>query len=200
MLAAAAVLVSPPPSSQTQPTKGSTLPHSSFLYPAATAAPRCRTKAKVNGVLARIKNSMRAPDPSTRPSDPFSPFSPRESTPDPRNEKTTSTPDPRSSGREVKRARAEVDLNKHSYFQKKKFADFHGAAQKRRRAGWWFVSLLLGASTMLHNHVSERCDLIACGVHRRLLYFCRACLLGWHPPSHPLARNGTKMHECSVGS
>jgi len=56
------------------------LPHSSFLYPAATAAPRCRTKAKANGVLARIKNSMRAPDPSTRPSDPFSPFSPREST------------------------------------------------------------------------------------------------------------------------
>ena len=34
-----------------------------------------------------------------------------------------------------------------------------GAAPKRRRAGWWLVSLLLGASTMLHNHVSERCDL-----------------------------------------
>ena len=41
------------------------------------------------------------------------------------------------------------------------------AARKRRRAGWWFVSLLLGASTMLHNHVSERCDLVACGLHRR---------------------------------
>ena len=86
------------------PTKCSTLPHSSFLYPAATAAPRCRTKAKANGVLARIKNSMRAPDPSTRPSDPFSPFSPRESTPDPRNRNTASGPDPRASGREVKRA------------------------------------------------------------------------------------------------
>jgi len=35
---------------------------------------------------------------------PFSPFSPRESTPDPRNRNTASGPDPRASGREVKRA------------------------------------------------------------------------------------------------
>jgi len=61
-----------------------------------------------------------------------------------------------------------------------------GAAPKRRRAGWWLVTLLLGASTMLHNHVSERCDLVASSVHRRILYLCRACLLGWHSPSRPV--------------
>jgi len=53
--------------------------------------------------------------------------------------------------------------NTHVYTQLRKHLSL-SAARKRRRAGWWFVSLLLGASTMLHNHVSERCDLVACGV------------------------------------
>ena len=97
---------------------------------------------------------------------------------------------------------AEVDLNTHSYFKKKTVRGLSwslGAARKQRRAGWWFVSLLLGASTMLHNHVLKRCDLVACGVHRRLLYFCRACLLGWHPPSRPVvgAFAGPPLRGCA---
>ena len=40
----------------------------------------------------------------TRALRPFSPFSPRESTPDPRNRNTASGPDPLASGREVRRA------------------------------------------------------------------------------------------------
>jgi len=95
---------------------------------------------------------------------------------------------------------AEVDLNKHSYVKKKVrgLSWSLGAARKRRRAGWWFVSLL-GASTMLHNHVSERRDLVACGVRRRLLYFCRACLLGWHPPSRPVVVSftGPPLRGCA---
>ena len=57
----------------------------------------------------------------------------------------------------------------------------------------------LGASTMLHNHVSGRCDLVACGMHRRLLYFCRACLFGWHPPSRPVvsAFAGPPLRGCA---
>jgi len=50
--------------------------------------------------------SMRAPDPTSRPSDHFLPFLPRKSTPDSRNRKIASTPDPEASGRGVKRAGA----------------------------------------------------------------------------------------------
>jgi len=52
---------------------------------------------------------------------------------------------------------------------------------------------------MLHNHFSERCDLVACGVHRRLLYFYRACLLGWHSPSRPVvgAFAGPLLRGCA---
>jgi len=67
-------------------------------------APQLHLRPAAEQMAFWIKNSTRAPDPSTRPSDPFSPFSPRESTPDPRNQGTASTPDPRASGREVKRA------------------------------------------------------------------------------------------------
>ena len=45
--------------------------------------------------------SVRAPDPSSRPSGPFLSFLPRESTPDPRNRILASTLDPRALGREV---------------------------------------------------------------------------------------------------
>jgi hypothetical protein len=77
----------------------------------------------------------------------------------------------------------------------------------------WCVSCLSGASTMLHNHVSERCDLVACGVHCRILYCCRACLLSWHPPSRPVfsafarpplrgcvRRPPTTLHNINAGS
>jgi len=66
---------------------------------------------------------------------------------------------------------------------------------------------------MLHNHVSERCDLVACGVHCRILYCCRACLLSWHPPSRPVfsafarpplrgcvRRPPTTLHNINAGS
>jgi hypothetical protein len=48
--------------------------------------------------------SRRTPDPSSRPSDPFLHLEGRESTLDPRNEKTASSLDPPTEGREVKRA------------------------------------------------------------------------------------------------
>jgi len=46
--------------------------------------------------------SKRTPDPSSRPSDPFLHLEGRESTLDPRNEKTASSLDPPTEGREVK--------------------------------------------------------------------------------------------------
>ena len=55
------------------------------------------------GLFTRITQFL-APDPSSRPSDPFLHLEGRESTLDPRNEKTASSLDPPPEGREVKRA------------------------------------------------------------------------------------------------
>ena len=52
--------------------------------------------------------SRRTPDPSSRPSDPFLHLEGRESTLDPRNEKTASSLDPPTEGREVKRVFAQL--------------------------------------------------------------------------------------------
>ena len=58
----------------------------------------------------------RTPDPSSRPSDPFLHLEDRESTLDPRNEKTASSLDPPTEGREVKRAGGGLKFSSYKRF------------------------------------------------------------------------------------
>jgi len=76
------------------------------------------------------------------------------------------------------------------------------------------VSWLLNASKMLHNRVSEQCDRVACGVHRRILY-CNVHAFSSDNMHHPVVlaaveaplrgravRPPTTLHnrrDCTIG-
>jgi len=70
--------------------------------------------------------SRRAPDPSSRPSDPFLHLEGRESTLNPRNEKTASSLDPPTEGREVKREGKHYETLRQGWVCSKRTCVFSG--------------------------------------------------------------------------